>query len=110
MKKSITNLQSKVLQTMAGKIDDFYLAGGTALSLYYFNHRESLDLDFFTQNFSNISILKIVDLLSTALKKKICLIAEESRKNRIKMLVYTIYINRKETLKIAFVQDYIDLI
>ena len=110
MKKSIINLQSKVLQTLAGKIDDFYLAGGTALSLYYFNHRESLDLDFFTQNFSNISVLKIVDLLSTALKKKICLIAEESRKNRIKMLVYTIDINRKETLKIDFIQDYLDVI
>ena len=26
----------------------FYLTGGTALSAVYFNHRESLDLDFFT--------------------------------------------------------------
>ena len=28
----------------------FYLTGGTALARFYFHHRESLDLDFFTQN------------------------------------------------------------
>lgn len=29
---------------------DFYLTGGTALARFYFHHRESLDLDFFTHN------------------------------------------------------------
>ena len=29
---------------------DFYLTGGTALARYYFQHRESVDLDLFTQN------------------------------------------------------------
>ena len=29
---------------------DFYLTGGTALARFYFHHRESVDLDFFTQN------------------------------------------------------------
>lgn len=30
--------------------DDFYLTGGTALARFYFHHRESVDLDLFTQN------------------------------------------------------------
>lgn len=29
---------------------DFYLTGGTALARWYFHHRESVDLDLFTQN------------------------------------------------------------
>lgn len=30
--------------------DQFYLTGGTALARFYFHHRESLDLDLFTNN------------------------------------------------------------
>jgi len=29
----------------------FYLTGGTALARFYFHHRESLDLDLFTNDF-----------------------------------------------------------
>lgn len=40
---------------------DFYLTGRTALARFYFNHRESVDLDLFTNNskidFSQISFL-----------------------------------------------------
>lgn len=31
--------------------EHFYLTGGTALARFYFNHRESLDLDLFTNDF-----------------------------------------------------------
>lgn len=110
MKSIIINFQNKVLKSLSKKIDDFYLCGGTALSLYYFNHRESLDLDFFTQNFNKIRIFEIIRFLSSCLKKRIELIAEESRKNRIKILVYSIPINRKHFLKLDFVQDYLDWI
>ncbi|MDP1722152.1 MAG: nucleotidyl transferase AbiEii/AbiGii toxin family protein [Candidatus Gottesmanbacteria bacterium] len=30
--------------------NDFYLTGGTALARFYFHHRESVDVDLFTQN------------------------------------------------------------
>jgi predicted nucleotidyltransferase component of viral defense system len=39
----------------------FYLTGGTALSGYYYNHRESLDLDFFSPK--KFELAKIVDFL-----------------------------------------------
>lgn len=30
--------------------ENFYLTGGTALARFYYHHRESVDLDLFTQN------------------------------------------------------------
>lgn len=110
MKPNITDFEAKVLKTLASEIDDFYLAGGTALSLYYFHHRESFDLDFFTSDFSRARVFEIVKFLSASLKKKVNLIAEESRKNRVKTLVYSVSINKDRALKIDFVQDYLGLI
>ena len=80
MGKTITDFQKKVLNQLAGKIDDFYLVGGTALSLYYFHHRQSLDLDFFTTEFSPKRITEIAKYLSAALKKEANLIAEQTKK------------------------------
>ena len=51
MNKRIVSCQKTVLKALSGRMDNFYLAGGTALSLFYFQHRLSVDLDFFTQNF-----------------------------------------------------------
>lgn len=45
-------LQDKFLQAFFSSRfgPDFYLTGGTALARFYFHHRESVDLDLFTQN------------------------------------------------------------
>ncbi len=41
---------------------NFYFTGGTALSLFYLQHRQSIDLDFFTQKEVNSQvIIRIVD-------------------------------------------------
>ena len=56
-------LQDKFLEVFFSNplATDFYLTGGTALARFYFNHRESVDLDLFTNNqkldFSQISFL-----------------------------------------------------
>ena len=49
MKKKLLPGHKKALEPLLPFIEEgkFYLAGGTAL-YYYFQHRESLDLDFFT--------------------------------------------------------------
>ena len=39
--------------------EDFYFTGGTALSLYYFNHRESDDIDLFTEKKETLNLEKI---------------------------------------------------
>ena len=45
------HIPKKVLNALAGNVDDHYLAGGTALSIAYFQHRESYDVDLFTKEF-----------------------------------------------------------
>lgn len=111
MKKyKVLNYQNAVLKSLSNKIDDFYLAGGTALSLFYFQHRVSIDLDFFTPRFSYKRINEIVFYLKTELKKEIKLSSQSLEDNKTKMLVYYIYFTQKNTLKIDFVEDIFSLI
>lgn len=49
MPKILTPLQSKFLNEFFLHTQDFYLTGGTALSVFYLQHRYSVDLDLFTQ-------------------------------------------------------------
>lgn len=109
-RNKVADFQTKVLKVLSHKIDDFYLAGGTALSLYYFNHRESLDLDFFTPSFDSSRIAEITKLLSLSLKKPARLSAQELRKGKVKILVYFIPIDTRHSLKIDFVHDYLSCI
>lgn len=110
MKQKMSNFQEKMLGLLSGRINDFYLAGGTALSLYYFHHRESQDLDFFTKKFNRIRIVNIIKELSQKSKKEIELVAEQKAKDRVKIAVYAMHINKEESLKINFVEDYADII
>lgn len=109
-KDRVLNYQDTVLKSLSYKIDDFYLAGGTALSLFYFHHRVSIDLDFFTPLFSYKRINKIVSYLKSQLKKEIRLSAQSLESNKTKMLVYYIYFTQRNTLKIDFVEDVFTLI
>ena len=100
---------SRVLKALTGKMDGYYLAGGTALSLFYFQHRESYDLDFFSKEFSKKRIEDIVKNLSADIDKKLSLIGEETKKDRAQVLVYSYKVN-EDTLKIDFVEDAYKLI
>lgn len=110
MSQVIENYQKKVLKTLSGRMGEFYLVGGTALSLYYFDHRESQDLDFFTQSFSKKMVEEIVGFISAALKKKITLKAQQSNSRFVKMAVYAIPLREEKSLKVDFVEDYAGLI
>lgn len=49
----LTAQQKQFLHVICGEsyfLNNFYLSGGTALSSWYLNHRESYDLDFFTDH------------------------------------------------------------
>ncbi len=100
----------KVLRLLANKLDGFYLAGGTALSLFYFHHRESYDLDFFTKDFSKVNIEKIISDLSVSIRSPIKLIGEQNGKDKAKMLVYELEIGKEHSIKIDFVEDFYELI
>lgn len=108
--KTIKLYQEKVLKSLAGRIDEFYLAGGTALSLFYFQHRLSLDLDFFAPSFMPMRIREVVEYLERALSKKIELSGRDLKGKAAKILIYNIHFGPKDTLKIDFVEDALGLI
>lgn len=110
MKDIITPAQIKLLKALSGRVDDFYLGGGTALSLYYFHHRKSIDLDFFTHKLNRIAVEEIIKLASTVLKNRPKLIGQQSGKGRVKMFVYSLPLDKNRTLKIDFVEEYLNLI
>jgi predicted nucleotidyltransferase component of viral defense system len=47
--KSLTPLKHDFLVSFFKKCQDFFLTGGSALSIFYYDHRHSYDLDFFTE-------------------------------------------------------------
>jgi hypothetical protein len=107
---NILKERDRVLKQLSGKLDGFYLAGGTALSLYYFKHRESFDLDFFTKEFSRPKIEKLISVLSREIGFEIEMGGEENRQGFVKMLVYLVKIGDDHVLKIDFVEDIYPLI
>lgn len=110
MGKNILRYQEKVLKILSGKMGEFYLVGGTALSLFYFHHRESLDLDFFVRDFSSAAVKKIIGLVSDKLSKEAKLVNQRLGAKTAKVMVYTLPVSRNEVLKIDFVEDAFGLI
>ena len=57
--------------------DSFYLTGGTALARFYFHHRESIDLDLFTNQLDadfdavNRAVLGILQALSLRIQSQV---------------------------------------
>jgi predicted nucleotidyltransferase component of viral defense system len=110
MNKGIVKYQQMALRALSGRIDGFYLAGGTALSLYYFQHRLSVDLDFFTRTFVYTEITKTTDYLAKTLKKKVENVGLNLEDKTAKIAVYNIYFTAANVLKIDFVEDTVELI
>ncbi|MDO8574813.1 MAG: nucleotidyl transferase AbiEii/AbiGii toxin family protein [bacterium] len=108
--EKIIKERDKALELLSGKLEGFYLAGGTALSTFYFHHRESFDLDFFTKDFSRTKIEKIATELSKSSGLKIELASEQNQKGMARMLVYSLKIDKDNELKIDFIEDVFDLI
>ncbi len=108
--KKIVKCQQEVLRALSGRVGNFYLAGGTALSLFYFQHRLSVDLDFFTRNFVYSEITRIAGYLEDTLNKKVKLIGQNLEGKTAKMVVYNVHFSADVVLKIDFVEDTIGLL
>lgn len=103
----IEDWQNKVLKILSCKADGYCLGGGTALSNFYFNHRQSFDLDFFTESYSRKDIISLVEFLSKESGRRFEIIKEQSKKDKIRILVFNASISPKYSLKIDFIEDYI---
>ncbi len=76
--------------------ETFYFGGGTALSVFYFNHRYSVDLDFFSEKeFDKNIIIKFINSLSRQLGTTVKMTKKE-------MVMWFELEKDKETLKVDF--------
>jgi predicted nucleotidyltransferase component of viral defense system len=66
--QKLYRLQDEILAYIEGLGPVFYLGGGTALSRFYYNHRYSDDLDFFT--FEDIDFIQSVQELHQKLEEE----------------------------------------
>jgi len=105
--KTLWRWQDDILRTLAGKVDNYCLGGGTALSKVYFHHRQSFDLDFFTLEFNRKAILSLIKFLSGSLHKDFRLISEQSGKDKVRIMIFSSPLTRTEAIKIDFIEDYI---
>lgn len=109
--RKVVDVMKAVLKEFSGKLDGFYLAGGTALSLYYFNHRESYDLDFFTKDFKKELIRSLVSEVCDSLGLKNKLIMDLNQKGRARIIQYTLSIpGGTRDLRLDFVEDVFRLV
>lgn len=109
--KNILRAQEKVLKVMAGRMDGFYLVGGTALGRGYFHHRESYDLDFFTKEYSLEKNAETARAIGRATGKKLkAIVTTDGKKGLIRMQRYAMPLGKGEPLKIDLVEDLADIV
>ncbi|MFP4473854.1 MAG: nucleotidyl transferase AbiEii/AbiGii toxin family protein [Candidatus Omnitrophota bacterium] len=99
------------MTSLSEKANPYYLAGGTALSLFYLGHRASYDLDFFTQTIDYSAADTILEHIQHSLSVTAQLAAEQRRPELVPMRVYHLQDPKtKENCKIDFVQDPVRLL
>lgn len=108
--KEVLKAQESILQSLDNKINDFYLAGGTALSLFHFNHRFSDDLDFFTQEFDAVKVKDAVDHLQKKLSCKIELAGQNPAGKGAEHMHYEFESAQGVFVRLDFVRDVFSLI
>jgi len=97
--------QKRIAVMVTKKFRKYYLTGGTALA-FYFAHRFSEDLDFFTQEYKKEEPEKIIDFISNETGFNFKLDAEQDDPKLIPMKVYFLELKKGCVLKIDFVQDF----
>ncbi len=97
--------QKRVAEIVTRKFRKYYLTGGTALS-FYFEHRFSEDLDFFSQSYNKKDPQTIMNFVSRQTGFEFKLEAEQDTPKLIPMKVYLLELKRGCVLKIDFVQDF----
>lgn len=108
MKENIRKAQKEVLKIFSLEAESFALAGGTALELYYLNHRFSVDLDFFSPRYNINEIEHLIKAIKEGLTDEIKLENEFLISNKAKVRFYTMPVKGSDRfLKIDFIEDVI---
>lgn len=108
MNKRIRKEQLKILRVFAENAKNFALSGGTALELYYLNHRFSADLDFFSPSYDLREMDMLISKFEDTVGSKIRLENELTAGGKARVRFYSIRLkNSSRPLKIDFVEDVI---
>ncbi len=99
--------QKRITNLVVTKFTDYYLTGGTALA-FYFEHRFSEDLDFFSQKYQKSDPDKIMKYIAQETGFDYQLDVEQDNPKLIPMKVYFVELKDKQVLKIDFVKDYVE--
>ena len=97
--------QRKIVRIITKRFKSYYLTGGTALA-FYFGHRFSEDLDFFTQEYRKGDPDRIMDFISKETGFDFWLEAEQEDPGLIPMKVFFLELKTNAVLKIDFVRDF----
>lgn len=101
----IKNEQKKIMKMVTKKFKNYYLTGGTGLG-FYFDHRFSEDLDFFTQEYRKEEPYRVMNFISEKTGFDFKLDAIQDDPKLIPMKVYFLELKHGYVLKIDFVQDF----
>jgi len=107
LKKYIIAQQKKINALVTSHFKDYYLTGGTAL-MFYYNHRFSEDLDFFTQKYSSGIPDQIMKFIAEKTGFSYSLDQEQKGVDFVKMKVYSLELDKGRGLKIDMVEDYVE--
>jgi len=99
--QNLYRLQDSVLQQVFAAPGTFYLTGGTALSRFYFQHRYSDDLDFFSHEVSSFGF-EVREIIQRLSHSGGCEIKQEVDSRDFKRILVQ---KGEVSLKIDFVAD-----
>jgi len=106
MDTALRSFQLEVLDIFKGVKSSFALAGGTALEIYYLQHRFSLDLDFFSVTFNKNEIKTIVSAFKRLPRVRLKMENEIRFSRTASAVFYTLSRKGlKRPLKVDFVED-----
>jgi predicted nucleotidyltransferase len=111
--EKILRYQRDVLKILAWKLGGFYLAGGTALANYHFqHHRESYDLDLFSKDYTSKQVDALVDWIEMQTGKVMEKVAGQKKKKEglVRHSHYDLVIGPGNALRIDFVEDVEELL
>ncbi|MCD4813678.1 nucleotidyl transferase AbiEii/AbiGii toxin family protein [bacterium] len=105
MNKRLRKLHLEILNLFSKNPGNFALAGGTALEIFYLQHRFSRDLDFFSLEFNYGEIVSILEEIKKGGYKPEFK-DEITHPGKMNVHFYTIPIEKtSESLKLDFVED-----
>jgi predicted nucleotidyltransferase component of viral defense system len=106
MDTKIRDMQKQILNVFSREARHFALAGGTALELYYLQHRFSSDLDFFSPKYDVTEIQNLLSAFENNVNTTISLESDLTAGEKARVRFYTLPVRgSSRPLKIDFVED-----